>query len=200
MERILDQLRAHADAAPDNALLRDTISLLSDIQRHPDGPQTVSWDALHRDFQRLQDRGLWQRSTENDELLDALRILLTSPFNKSAQQPAEPHQRPPLGEGISIAIPPTQNIPSNLVSNQDHLVLPVELVDILNNAYFLHILATDPAQVLPPGKSLLSVMSHSHITADGDAKLTLHSKVEDLVHKAFWDEVRTSPFPPCAHG
>ncbi|KAG8213694.1 hypothetical protein J3R82DRAFT_10392 [Butyriboletus roseoflavus] len=53
---------------------------------------------------------------------------------------------------------------------------------------FLHILATDPAQVLPPGKSLLSVMSGSHITADGDSKLTLHNKVGDLVYKAFWDE------------
>ncbi|KAH0827512.1 hypothetical protein J3R83DRAFT_4225 [Lanmaoa asiatica] len=185
MERILDQLRAHADAAPDNALLSDTISLLSDIQRHPDGPHPVSWYAIDSNFQRLRDRGLWERSAENDELLDALRVLFASP---SAQEPVEPHQRPSLGEKISIVIPPAQSISSQLVSNQDHLVLPVELIDILNNAYFLHILATDPAQVLPPGKSLLSVMSSSHTTANGDAKPTLRSKVEDLVHKAFWDE------------
>ena len=81
--------------------------------------------------------------------------------------------------------------PSPLVSS---LGLPVELVDTLNNAHFLHVLATDPAQVLPPGKSLLSVMSRSR-TTDGDTKPTLQSKVEDLAHKAFWDEVRTSPLP-----
>jgi hypothetical protein len=72
-------------------------------------------------------------------------------------------------------------------------VLPAELVALLNNAYFLHILATDPGQVLPPGKSLLSVMSRAR-TAD-DTPPTLQSKVEDLAHKAFWEEVRTSPLP-----
>lgn len=199
MERILDKLRARADAAPDNALLRDTISLLRDIQRHTDRRHPVSWDALCRDFQLLQDRGLWERSTENNELLDALRILLTSPFNKPAQELAEP-QRPSLGENISIVVPPAQSISSQLVSNQDHLVLSIELIDILNHAYFLHILATDPAEALPPGKSLLSVMSRSHIAADGNSKLTLHGKVGDLVHKAFWDEVGTSPLLPCAYG
>src|SRR6266702_2563415 len=150
MDSILDKLRAHADAAPDNALLRDTISLLLDIQRHPDGPYPVSWDALYRHFQLLQDRGLWERSTENDELLDALCMVLTSPLNQSAQDPIEPHQRPSPGETIPIVVPSAQSMSSQLVSNQDHLVLPVELIDILNNAYFLHILATDPAQVLPP--------------------------------------------------
>ena len=180
MERILDQLRAHADAVPDNALLRDTITVLLDAQRHPHGPHPVPWEALHRDFQRLRDRGLWERSTENDELLDALRILLTS------QAPSD-------------VTPPAQTVTSPLVSNRDHLVLPVELIDILNNAYFLHVLATDPAQVLPPAKSLLSAMSRSR-TADEDTKAPLHSKVEDIVRKAFWDKVRSSPLPPSACG
>ncbi|KAF8135709.1 hypothetical protein EV363DRAFT_805037 [Boletus edulis] len=186
MEHILNQLRAHLDAAPDNArILRDTIDVLQHIQQHPRGPHPVSWQALHRDFERLQDHGLWERSTENDELLDALRTLLTSP--SAVRELVEPHERPSLGEKISIVIPP-HSASTQLVSNQDHLVLPVELVDILNNAYFLHILATDPAQVLPPGKSLLSVMSRSHIAPDGDTKPTLHSKVEHIVHNAFWDE------------
>ncbi|KAG9316363.1 hypothetical protein JVU11DRAFT_2396 [Chiua virens] len=183
MDRILDQLRDRAVAAQDNPLLRDTIKILLDIQRHPDGPYPVTWDALCRDFQRLRDHGFWQASTENDELLDALRILLTL-----QQEPIEQHQKASLGEKISIVTPPTQTLPSQLVSNQDHIVLPVELVDVLNNAYFLHILATDPTQVLPPGKSLLSAMSRAHTTPDNDTKPTLHSKVEDLVHKAFWDE------------
>jgi len=201
MQRILDQLRARADAAPDNALLARTIAALLDVQRHPHGPHSVSWDALSRDLQRLRDHNLWEPSTENDELLDALRVLLTSPSNKSPREPVEPRQTPSLGEKVSLVnVIPSPSVSSQLVSNQDHLVLPVELIDILNNAYFLHILATDPAQVLPPGKSLLSVMSRSRSTADGDAKPGLHSKVEDIVHKAFWDEVRTSPLPPYAYG
>ncbi|KAF9222539.1 hypothetical protein BS17DRAFT_684889, partial [Gyrodon lividus] len=85
-------------------------------------------------------------------------------------------------------IPPPQTVTPQLISNQDHLVLPVELINILNNTYFLHLLATDSSQVLPPGKSLISVMSRSHTASEGDSAPTLHSKVEDFVHKAFWDE------------
>lgn len=197
MDRILDQLRAKAGVAPHAALLlSETIYLLTDIHRRPDGPHLVSWDALDRKFQQLRDCGLWERSTENDELLESLRILLTSPSGKAAENP-------PLAENISIIDPsgPSQNLPPGLVSNQDHLVLPVELIDILNNAYFLHVLATDPAQVLPPGKSLLSVMSRTHndTTVDGDTKAMLHNKVGDLVHKAFWEEVRTLPLPSPAY-
>ncbi|KAI9572173.1 hypothetical protein HD554DRAFT_2067588 [Boletus coccyginus] len=189
MQRILDQLRAHADAAPDNALLTRTIAALLDVQRRPHGPHSVSWDALSRDFQRLRDHNFWEPSTENDELLDALRVLLMSPSHKSPRESVEPHQTPSSGEKVSVVnVIPSPGLSSQLVSNQDHLVLPVELIDVLNNAYFLHILATDPAQILPPGKSLLSVMSRARSTADGDAKPTLHSKVEDIAHKAFWDE------------
>lgn len=195
MERIIGQLTAHLDAAAndDNALLRDTVAVLRHIQQHPHGPHPVSWDALRRDFERLRDHGFWERSTDNDELLDALRILLT------ARKPVEPHQRPVLGEKFSIVVPP-QRLSSQLVSNQEPLLIPVELIDILNNACFLHILATDPTQVLPPGKSLLSVMSRSRTTADGDTKPSLQSKVEDIAHKAFWDEVRTSPLSSFAFG
>jgi hypothetical protein len=71
-------------------------------------------------------------------------------------------------------------------------LLPIELVDILNQTYFLHLLATDPKQVVPPGKSLISMMSRSRKEGEEDAKHTLHDTVEDLVHKAFWDEVRTA--------
>lgn len=201
MQRILDQLRAHADAAPDNALLTHTIAALLDVQRRPHGPHSVSWDALSRDFQRLRDHELWEPSTENDELLDALRVLLTSPSHMSPRESVEPHQTPLSGEKVSVVnVIPSPGVSSQLVSNRDHLVLPVELIDVLNNAYFLHILATDPAQILPPGKSLLSVMSRARSTADGDPKPTLHSKVEDIAHKAFWDEVRTSPLTPYAYG
>jgi len=68
--------------------------------------------------------------------------------------------------------------------------LPADLLDLLNQAYFLHLLANDPSKVLPAGKSLLSVMSRPHVRMHGDDELpTLQEKVEEMVHKAFWDEV-----------
>jgi hypothetical protein len=68
--------------------------------------------------------------------------------------------------------------------------LPADLLDLLNQAYFLHILANDPSKVLPPGKSLLSVLSRSHVRQRrDDVPASLQEKVEEMVHKAFWDEV-----------
>jgi hypothetical protein len=206
METIINQLKAKAKVAPNNSLLKDIISLLLDLQRNPDRPHLISWDALHRDFVQLQDSGLWERTTENDELLDALHTFLTASTSNSVDSVRpEPNPRHSVNSKLpsdkfSIVISPAQTARSQLISNQDPLVLPLELVDILNNAYFLHLLATDSSQVLPPGKSLLSVMSRSHTASDGDPETTLHRKVEDIVHKAFWEEVRTSLFPQSSHG
>lgn len=68
--------------------------------------------------------------------------------------------------------------------------LPVDLLDLLNQAYFLHLLANDPSKVLSAGKSLLSVMSHPDVRMPGNDELPkLQEKVKEMVHKAFWDEV-----------
>jgi hypothetical protein len=93
---------------------------------------------------------------------------------------------------LSIVVPPTDSAPSPLIPTSDPVLLPIELVDILNHTYFLHLLATDSKQVVPPGKSLVSMMSRPRKDGEDIAKPTLHDTVEDLVHKAFWDEVRTS--------
>ncbi|KAH7888576.1 hypothetical protein F5I97DRAFT_1853777 [Phlebopus sp. FC_14] len=193
MERIVQQLKVKAEVTSDNTLLRDTISFLLDIQRNPDGPHPISWDAIHRDFKQLQDRGLWEPTDENEELLDALRIYLnaTSAKTTGATQPHSRHSmesgRGSSGNKLLIAVPSTQAVTSQIITRRDPLVLPLELVDVLNNAYLLHLLANDSSQVLPPGKSLLSAMSRSR-SSDEDTKPTLHRKVEDIVHKAFWDE------------
>lgn len=68
--------------------------------------------------------------------------------------------------------------------------LPPDLLDLLNQSYFLHLLANDPSKVLPPGKSLLSVLSRpSERQKRDDEPQKLQDKVEEMVHKAFWDEV-----------
>ncbi|KAI0256132.1 hypothetical protein BJV78DRAFT_1273064 [Lactifluus subvellereus] len=67
--------------------------------------------------------------------------------------------------------------------------LPADLLDLLNQAYFLHILANDPSKELPPGKSLLSVLSRPHARQRRDDEpAALQQKVEEMIHKAFWDE------------
>ena len=70
-------------------------------------------------------------------------------------------------------------------------LLPLELVELLNQAYFLHVLSTEPEKVLPPGKSLISVLSRPREAAQSE-KSTLEEQVESMVHAAFWDEVRPS--------
>lgn len=86
--------------------------------------------------------------------------------------------------------------PLNRIHNAFTAQLPLELVDTLNQAYFLHLLATDPGKVIPPGKSLLSMMARSsHMSGDGSVESgtsILHDRVEKVVHQAFWTEVRIS--------
>ena len=76
------------------------------------------------------------------------------------------------------------------------IVFPAELAQAANEVYFLHVLATDPSKVVPPGKSILSMLlsrsSSQQAKAAPEAKngmADLQARVEKMVHKAFWDEV-----------
>lgn len=207
MEAILSKLKAKADIAPDNALLRDTISLLTDLHHNEAITQRVTWDSLIRDFQRLQDQGLWDISEDNEKLLHTLRSLLTTRPSKGSDRtpatgniPAPSHPASKASQdSFSIIYPDSESAPSPLIPTSDPILLPLELVEILNRTYFHHLLATDPKRVVPPGKSLSSMLSGS--PKEGDVvKPTLRDKVEDLVHKAFWDEAVESlsnPEPSC---
>ena len=194
MEAILSKLKAKAELVQSNTLLRDTISLLTDLQSNPALAQHITWESLIRDFERLRDHGLWDTSEDNTKLLHSLRSFMTT---KEIAKPASDTSAPPPLAGrestFSIVVPPSESAaPSPLIPTSDPVLLPIELVDILNQTYFLHLLATDPKQVVPPGKSLISMMSRSRKEGEEDVKHTLHDTVEDLVHKAFWDEVRTA--------
>ncbi|TFY73311.1 hypothetical protein EWM64_g10702, partial [Hericium alpestre] len=68
-------------------------------------------------------------------------------------------------------------------------LLPIELVDLLDETYFMHLLATDPAKVVPPGKSLLSMMTQREVREHKEGELpSLQEKVEEVIRRAFWDE------------
>ncbi|KAG6915463.1 hypothetical protein DXG01_011367 [Tephrocybe rancida] len=69
-------------------------------------------------------------------------------------------------------------------------MLPTEL---LQQAFFLHALATDPTKMLPPGKSLLAMMARAPPAL---APSAVHARVEHVVHAAFWDEALHSLCSP----
>lgn len=100
----------------------------------------------------------------------------------------------PRPRDISIVQPPPPlHLHPLLQSLPQSTLLPIELVDILNHTYFLHLLATDQSKVIPPGKSLLSMMSKPHARERREDDLpTLQEKVEEVIHRAFWDEVHLS--------
>ena len=109
----------------------------------------------------------------------------------SAHEPLESRR------DISIVQPPPQSTPLLPVSTLAPTVLPIELVQTLNSTFFLHLLATDPERVLPPGKSLLSMMSapRTNSQSQGGSLPELEDRVKDVIYGAFWKEVPVFPFP-----
>jgi hypothetical protein len=108
---------------------------------------------------------------------------------------SSPHSTPSdraesLSVKATVQLPPLA-VPHPLLRSLPPLThLPADLLDLLNQTYFLHLLANDPSKVLPPGKSLLSVLSRPNVQQKrGDEPPKLQDKVEEMIHKAFWDEV-----------
>lgn len=200
METTIFKLKSKARDNPDNLLLLQAIAHLSDLQhsRTAESKNHVSWDVLRQDFHLLEAEGLWERTEENTKLLNDIRTSMSSLHDMDGSMPevakasgiehSSSKTYPDSGK-ISVVVPP---LVSPTFPSIDASVLPLELANMLNHAYLLHVLATDPTKMLPPGKSLLSVLSRppsENTLVDGSVP-TLHKKVEDMVHKAFWDEVR----------
>ena len=103
-----------------------------------------------------------------------------------------PGENPEIGSPnkTTIHVPPL-TVPHPLLRSLPPVThLPADLLNLLNQTYFFHLLANDPSKLLPPGKSLLSVLSrpNKQQRRDGEPP-ALHDKVEEMIHKAFWDEV-----------
>ncbi|KAI0768767.1 hypothetical protein BD413DRAFT_478833 [Trametes elegans] len=124
------------------------------------------------------------RSLERARTPDASRSRPQSLARKAVDIP-----KAPTGKD-AIVQPPALQSPLLPISTLTPTVLPLELVQALNYTFFLHLLATDPERVLPPGKSLLSIMTSPRaIAAKADGELPkLEGRVHDHVHQAFWDE------------
>lgn len=180
MEAILSKVQLLALQHTSNKAVQDTLTHLSDTEG-------LSWSILQHDFKLLEEQGLWESTADNSRLLEDLHRTLIS------AESLKKHEAP-RNMSIVQAPPPLHSHPL-LKSLPEFTLLPNELLEILNQTHFLHLLATDPSKVVPPGKSILSMMSktRTHPQSHGHASEfpTLQEKVEEVIHKAFWDEVRT---------
>ncbi|KAL4250737.1 TCP11 family protein [Abortiporus biennis] len=177
-DKIRLKLEEKLSLFPDNLTLKSTISHLSRIQT---GINHVSTGVLKHDFHALITQGIWENTPENAELLDNLlsEIAFQDPSNSTHAQDTN---------GFApISVPAPFSAPLLSSNSNTATVLPTELIDLLNQAYFLHILATDPHKVLPPGKSLVSMMLRPNVESHPDNSV-LKERVEGLLFKAFWDE------------
>lgn len=175
MEGVIEKLEGLKLQHPANSIIKEILSYLQ-------GDSSPSWSVLQDKFQALEHDGIWVSTAENTATLEALKSETDSSANTSS---------PKVRRNISMIQPPPQMLPHPLLHHlPNDTLIPLELLDSLNQSYFLHLLANDPEKVMPPGKSLLSVLSKPHARERRDRELpTLQDKVEGVIHKAFWDEV-----------
>jgi hypothetical protein len=178
-------------ASTSNVALKNTIYHLEQLEAslaHIMDDNVQVWHTVRNDFETLYTEGI----CDKDELEENMRLLDDLDPAKGG---SPPHPTEPKENGrISIIQPPSDHLPSVLsnVFAQSLATLPLELVDTFNHTYLLHVLATNPEKILPPGKSILSMMSRPHVQSEhGEESLPkLQVKVEGLAHQAFWDAVR----------
>jgi hypothetical protein len=61
------------------------------------------------------------------------------------------------------------------------------LLDLIEQTHFLRMLLTNPDRVIPPGKSLLSMLTNARFNEEKDSAIL--DGVTQVAHRAFWDEV-----------
>ncbi|GJJ06572.1 hypothetical protein Clacol_000765 [Clathrus columnatus] len=172
-----------------NAIQKRLDSLLQTLPNHTTIPIALEHvDVLRKDFNKdicialadklvsLQAERAWNETGDDQRLLDELRLVSRAP-----------------NDGVNdfdIRIyMPTRKIPQ--IRHPD---FPMELLDRINETYLLHTVAMDPSEVLPPGKSVLSVLSSRTRlnTSEPDSSKSLKQQVSDIMFKAFWDEALES--------
>ena len=64
------------------------------------------------------------------------------------------------------------------------------LLDLIEQTHFLRMLLTDPDSVIPPGKSLLSMLTNAKFNEAKDSAIL--DGVTQVAHRAFWGEVSSN--------
>ena len=190
MDALIHRLREKLQKHPNNDALRQALSACTMYRR---GSNDIAERSVESAVSRLREEGLWD--DDDKSIWDNWRKSLTKEdvsalngYNAGSSRQVffrqtfvQSQTDPPI---TARANPTSPRLP---FSFNTPTALPMELYGLLDQAYHLHMLATDPQAVIPPGKSLLSVLSRPH--AERHPPSVLHERVGDMVHRAFWDEV-----------
>ena len=191
MEAARELLHQRVSQDPANSELRLALENLEKL-RPNDSHDTRAAIELLID---LETRGLWGTNTAEHEVLSALQ---------SADESGNAGSK-----RFTLVVPPPPTRDSAAVWRTEGgrtLLLPSELHEQLNHVAFLHTLVTSPKRVIPPGKTLRAALAGADAqralrTSNGASSepdgashptVTLQEKVEEIVHRAFWDEVCSS--------
>jgi hypothetical protein len=183
MEAILARLLSRTDDVTEKRTLERLAASLA-MMRRQDAASANAQESARKDYVFLNERGFWADKHDESEMV---------------RQQLQPGTVADVGSdrlSTSSKIQPsltTQTIQPAFPQN----MLPPELIQTIERTHTLHLLATRPKTVLPPGKTLVSALvSAAGRIEPSEPSSALQSRVEQVVHTAFWDEVslRFSPF------
>jgi hypothetical protein len=197
MDALIHRLQTKLRDHPENVALTETLAIL-DALKKVGKPAPENLELVQQKIAELRRSGVWDPTQDGEAALRDLQAALvpkgerkddaskvtTNHKNGSSVKPSN------LSSGyVPVPMSSSPAIPRFPASFSTPTVLPMELYSLLNQAYQLHVLALEPQTILPPGKSLLSIMAQPH--SEQHPTSALQGRVEDMVHRAFWDEVRT---------
>jgi len=220
IDELLDVLHREAGQARFDDRLHDAIALLNNI-RHPQtdvqaatSPEsaTSAEEQFSHLLLQLLDEGELEAAQKVKEIVEKLGEEFLSlrsaiahhiPSKSRNTLSNEAHSgdiEEELQSKVSIVMPPQPS--------KDFPSLPWRddsgRFNDLNDIYFLHTLSNSPEMLVPPGKSLRSVLSGSQAAAalgdasdaSGSSLPSFQQKVEEIAKQAFWDEAKESLSDP----
>ncbi len=189
MNSLIQKLQVRLELEPGNRAIQETLTHLKSVQEDTTGEEQHP-EILQSELEALERDGV----VNAHDITNALEYLKDKRTQDTALTRLVPEDTSRLSSeavrhveaNLAESTVPRLAIPSDAAT-----MFPVELIESLTQTYFLHLLATDPAKVLPPGKSLLSVLSRPQSMAQQEPSV-LQKRVENMMHAAFWEEVRRS--------
>jgi hypothetical protein len=172
---VLDNLAAKPRNDQERAVVERLIHAINIIQGNRGYVPVKLADAVRTDYTTLLESRFWDEDDLDAEVVRRYIRVRAPPKDQTEDR----------GAGFSLLLPPWNTGTGS--------ALPMDLVDSLERTHFLHVLATRPQSILPPGKSLVSALASTRqddtSQPEPDVPATLKNQVEKAVHRAFWDEV-----------
>ena len=197
IDALYDDLQDKLKQRPDSTILQSTLEYLSQARVGlTSGNLHTFLEQLRSYLDKLEEEGLWEWTPEKERLLQDLVYELAK--IPPSQEPVRPHTPSVSSEAssshendTSISSGPIVAPPPPAPTFPHNTLQQAELAHALNQIWILHRLSTEPDTIVPPGKSLLSVTINPEAYTDNDPMAPLRSQVENVVYKAFWDEVKS---------